>query len=728
MEQQKVIENLVNEINSKALHMRCSKPTTSTLTPALAFWEVVRTDFSSEGKTESKRVTNEGRYMVLKEFVNDKRPYVALIAKLESLPTRVFRRLLWFSNIDFQSYESCLRRLTEEQITSILTTYHELFGEKPKVPSCFTADCKTRLRQKLYHRSDTLEDLLNSPSDDYDLRYKNKGAIAYDFFALDMGFNVYTDAYSDTRLEMSKAKQFFSKKFRGNGEYEKKSHENDFTVNQEDGIYFWLYQTARNLFPWNYGKKVTLKKAVCPGFWYTMGIWILLLLISPTSLILAGTGMFASWSLWYVVPLCILAVFTPMVFFSKLGVYLFTCAVPTIERVLGEIDDAYWEMFWMGIVIMFAGSFLGGVTSAVWVLTYYWNYESILLATYFTAFVWFYAIYKIEKKKWISPTKIPVVGIPTTIFVVGKTLFDFREGILQAAQAVVDFFVANWVLFVSIPVFVLLYTLLLVGLFYYSENKERLVDDEKYYKQSRLVWRVLVTIGVIILLATCAHMAFVVVSIWDTVGVSSYIHIGILFLTGTLFVVGAFTVGEPAGVRTKTKLIKSLKDALGEGGVDGEDLKLVKKLSKNPWLRTRLDSEKLVQEIVLFAGRVFDDGHAYPKVLYSITEKGYARMEEYRYHIEFVLTQVNRDHALKLVRYMCDGVPCEDAEREIMAREKTWEERIAKITFWYNATLGRFVVRPVVSVVSFVWKISCDAWQFIFSDICPFIAPSKRIE
>jgi hypothetical protein len=162
------------------------------------------------------------------------------------------------------SAESFFRRLEPEQKLAINQTYDDFWNQQ------VISEVLTRPRRPLAKRI-SRQDMLNSQFD-RELRYSNTGAMSYNLFGADFGFNAYPKGIDDdTKVIEVSPLRFMSVK----------NHADDFIVNTEDGIYFWLYKTARSNYVINPNKIVRLKTHVCPGFWYTAITHLLFWAISP---------------------------------------------------------------------------------------------------------------------------------------------------------------------------------------------------------------------------------------------------------------------------------------------------------------------------------------------------------------------------------------------------------------------------------------------------------------
>ena len=220
---------------------------------ALVFWRFL---FSL-----SKEISQGAKRNFLFGFLRHDNKFMRVVAMVESLPTKVWRRILWKYNIDFKSLESFLRRLTPEQYEAIEKNYDDLFILKV-VPRVFSwwEKCFTLL---------TANKLIAQEDNRY-LKYRSKGAWTYNLLGLDFGFSLYP-RLDDDQKSRAKVSHFFSLK----------NHADDFVVNQENGKYWWLYRTARSNFVWFPCRTVKLKTHICPGFWYTLLIHLWFWVISP---------------------------------------------------------------------------------------------------------------------------------------------------------------------------------------------------------------------------------------------------------------------------------------------------------------------------------------------------------------------------------------------------------------------------------------------------------------
>lgn len=232
---------------------------------ALVFWRFVRNVVFRQIPVDERR-----GFLILNAF--NKNPNIAVISQLESLPDEVFKKVLWRGNIDFSSYEAFLRRLEADQRQLIATTFNELYNLEHRdvvVPTVYKKSLRDRIKFSLKRktRAKVLKGTYGANS-----RRESRNAWAFNLLGLDFGFGLYPHGVgNDQKISNAKFTRFLSIK----------EHINDFSVNQFDGKYWWLYSTARSNYVWKPGKKVELKTHICPGFWWTLIAHTLFWIVSP---------------------------------------------------------------------------------------------------------------------------------------------------------------------------------------------------------------------------------------------------------------------------------------------------------------------------------------------------------------------------------------------------------------------------------------------------------------
>ncbi|MBU0530731.1 MAG: hypothetical protein KKC05_03580, partial [Nanoarchaeota archaeon] len=244
---------------------------------ALVFWEFVRVHLGNfDWKTR--------REFLFHSINHSKNKLSSTIAMLESMPTSMFRRILWKYNIDFMFYakdpdnfvvfEHFLRRLEVSQTFMIEENFSDLFINK-KVPRVFS-------RFSRFFKGITVDKLLAEESDGlkFERRYARKGSWSYNLLDLGFGFNQYPEGgNSDYKNVEVSPLTFLSHK----------KHSDDFVVNTEFGLYWIFYRLARSNYVWFPNRDVRLKTHICPGFWYTLFIHFLFWIASPLAALFIGS-------------------------------------------------------------------------------------------------------------------------------------------------------------------------------------------------------------------------------------------------------------------------------------------------------------------------------------------------------------------------------------------------------------------------------------------------------
>jgi len=285
---------------------------------ALMFWRFIRT-FSAKLACDDDRKLNFLSDFLANDPLAIENSYLRIVAMIESLPTTVWRKLLWRENIDFSDYEPCLRRLNDEQKQALEDNYNDLFGAVPTTPRVLKKSWRDRV--KLFFGIMSVEKI---QAEKYEPLKRNasKGAYAFSLLDLDFGFSLYPQGdNNDTKITNKKYTRFFSVK----------EHINDFVVNQEDGKYWWLYKAARSNYAINPKGKIEMKTHVCPGFWLTLMLHTLFWIVSPialvvTGLVVAKNGLSIS-SFW------------PVIFAFTMIIWSFIAIIRTIVSVLVKLTE-----------------------------------------------------------------------------------------------------------------------------------------------------------------------------------------------------------------------------------------------------------------------------------------------------------------------------------------------------------------------------------------------------
>lgn len=680
---------------------------------ALTFWKTIR---------DLRRTENEDElWAVLKQYSMHENILWRTVAKLESLPTRVFRRALWFYNVDYQSLESCLRRLTLEQMSGISETYEDLFGSDPKVPRCFTEGVYNFMQQHNPWKRVAVEDLLNEEENDGSC-YETKGAIAFNFFEWDMGFRRYPKVETDEMLSDTVAGAFLSLA-------DKTTEEKVFEVNKgEGGTYWWLYKTCRSNYLWNRGEIVMFSKKICPAFWYTIACWVIFLFLSPLAFYISVFGAHHG-THWHSYLRDALGLVTPGIFLATVVKYL---VLKVGEVVGGDIDRNYWAELLEFLVIFFVCIGIATLALVLWRGLYLFFLGSIFPATLITTFLAFYIFHMVHYEKWMWPTSVTWIGKPAVLFLVFKVLEDYHRDILGFLVAMKHLLWATLIVVGEhIPMAILaifaisiffLWKVASANIYHLVESKnyhegEKAVRIEKFYTTALYATWILVIAyfaGSLVFLQTVSKIswrleAFPVIFLVLSFGC-------IVFLE--FFMMNAL---EPRGLMNQRK-ITMWKRNRGDGCSWRREV-FSKIMAKNRWVRTLENPLPVMEKLWKFAERFLCD-YDYRELL-SIDEKGFSLLGEYRNGLD----HYHGFNPLEVIRFMVQGKPFKEAVK-ILSEEREKEQNFRrKLARTYDLTLGR-IVRPIQKVWNWLGMMICSAqkiWKE-FNEMCPLETPTKEIK
>ncbi len=656
---------------------------------------------------------------------------VTIVAKIEALPDTIWRKLLWRENLDFSSYEACLRRLNPEQCQAIADNYDDLFAGKPQTPRVLKKSWRDRV--KLFFGLTTNYKLL---TEDYQDRKRNmsKGAYAFSLLGLDFGFSLYPGGQNnDRKITNQKYTRFFSVK----------EHIDDFVVNKEDGKYWWLYKTARSNWAFYPHKKVEMKKHVCPGFWMTLIIHTLFWLVSPIALFSSaiitlnyGFGT-ATWiTAAFATPMIIWAI---VALLRTAGYYLWkliwgyikdnkalkttSIIVLALLAIAIIITVATGVIWFLGYIIGALATAIGPLLSVMTVLaavfylfflvTCVREYDPLFEYSDIPAFVRFLLHLSVGATTVVLLDKFVVMPVVNFIVKIATIFWDWYTS---------DLWLSNWIIF-SIPFFALF-------VYFY----DLFLRDEKRFVGLRrtFTWltRGFMTISIIVMVILLLKH-----------GTVDFLFFGLapgLILSAMFLVVGfSFVMLDQVNQDNiderlmASKFLSKMDEKIG-----GLTYKVyVTKIMESKWLPTDTMEKWLIIERIQHLAFLFFDGDPEKRVRFLdlIIQKGSLKNLDFlTVYSHDIVIKIGSRKRLDLIQLVMDGHSISEGLEIIQDRLSMAEKRTDEAMAILRKMTIPFL--KIAQAASWSWeKISQffgtlkDLWDF-FNKRCPYVTPSKYLD
>lgn len=378
---------------------------------ALTFWrslrEIYAGNFSKNnlsGTISHQRISKE---FILEYVDGTQNPFLSLVAHIEMLPTEVMHRMFRHYNIDFASYESCLRRLwsSKDQVKGVFVTYNALFRDEAEMPPCYIDGYKNKLKAFAEIIPSQVQDICWESDEAVFVssRYNTQiRAILYDF-GMDVGYVLYPNKTEDTKLGYSVSTQLGKM-------LTQRSEDKQFELNKEDGIYVRiLFELTRSNAIWRSDATVKLGQWFCPGFLVTLILLALYFIVSPLCAYLSYIS-FTSHGPWYLSVL--LAVPGSVIFIILLVTGIYKLYISIEKESITNFDkeaDEHWDVLWTEAKFTSAYSVVLAVLIAIAAGFFNLFYESHELTGIYTlvTVMWFVSMRR--HGKFISPWDI---GLP----------------------------------------------------------------------------------------------------------------------------------------------------------------------------------------------------------------------------------------------------------------------------------------------------------------------------
>lgn len=723
------------------------------LAVGLAFWKTLRHE-------QTKGVSVKMARRILAKFLeNDelaaKNRYVKIVAKIESLPTSVWRKLLWRENIDLASYEACLRRLKTEQRKAIMDNYHDLFVDNV-IPRVFKKSLRDRV--KIFFKRITVKKLLEEA---YNPKRRNpsKGAWAYNLLSLDFGFSLYPKGENDdTEIANRSITRFLSFK----------EHINDFPVNQDDGKYWWLYKKVRSNYVFHPNKELEILKHVCPGFWKTLIVQTLFWIVSPIALIATGITIIQSgitmkalvvlfalpmiiWSLAALIKLIWVSLIAPMGYWcwnyiidplrlwiwNSLSDPLKAWAIKTKKVIKKAVKFIYRFVIkplaviiivtWLCYLVICAGELIYWLAPIIGPLL---ATLVTLTATFYIAFLLFCANKKKPLFRYSNVPKAIKLLMYSSLVATVVVLFD-----KYLTEIIIKFFVslgtAIWTWYMEnllIANWAILFTVLLI-IFLYFFNMS-INNEKKFVKYERWFMRI---IGGLLFLTT-ASFAYIIYEI-------GIIFIPVLVIGLVFFaLVYLFSLSLMMVIEVNEKNIEERErvrwPVIAELGMNYSISKsYITMILKNDWLKELSDGEKelALGTIGRLSYLLFRENE-YKRISFIelAIKKGNKNFLEALNDESYHTWRVYGKHELWLiVNHMIKGKTLAEASEIIKeigriekigdSIEKIWKALLLPITY---------PTKKIVRLVKKGWELllTLRILWVLFNKMCPFVTESKPLE
>lgn len=713
----------------------------SRIVDALSFWKFIELFVRFDYEKSQQEAWSE-RQDKLSQFIHDPNPLIALVATLESIPTSVWRRILWKANIDFMSFESFLRRIHPEQIVQIRQCYEALY-QKREVPQIFS-------RTERWRKGITLDKIF-SETYYYHERYVSKGAMSYNLADLDIGFNAYPKGVANDYMiyEVSPLR-FLSKK----------NHADDFIVNQEFGKYWWFYRTARSNYVFRPDEEVELNTHICPGFWYTFIVHSIFWIFSP-AFYLWTINALATWKdyydWWLIFPI-LFGLLTPLWFLAAL--VKFTAILLTKGAVkqwyekhskpIGKVAEylgigalvtlAAVTIGALTVLFFLAGQYLLGTGGALWCITM--TYGAIAYLSHC----------KEVKKKPKLIFVLPI--ILTSIAIIGK----FIVGYPDLAERIMDFFLtmvfvfwdsvlwfydilANIAWALGWPGFLTLGTLFVLAIggncfFLYLEGQ----PTERQKRMYTIIDRFTFALGFFIVAGSLGGIGYFVLII----GVSSSYFWGLIWLVlaGAGYATLLFVLSRRAVIADPvTKFVSSRLESHDNQKYNELGQKLnYRAISRNQWLKSLTQEPEwwfYVSRIISINEALFDYEERWivrwrlNYILSHINEKSFEELQKSYGKIP----QLDSPLRFVVVQNILSGMAYREAHKKAIRKHnrskalQTWGKKVLYVIFF----LPIMIFKVLFFIFAFLAKTieiakTLKRLYTLFNERCPFVSRPRTLE
>ncbi|HRH31123.1 MAG TPA: hypothetical protein PK950_00455 [Candidatus Paceibacterota bacterium] len=705
---------------------------------ALVFWKYLRTASDEidtpEDHAEYRRFLAEAL-----EALSADNNYIRIVCMVEMLPNSVWRKLLWRTNIDFMSYESFLRRIQHKQIYELSQAYTDFInGIVPKV----------RIRRfidwlKFFFKILTFEDLKNEPFNRYQ-KSLSKGAWAFSLLNLDFGFSLYPDGEDDDYMITNKSfTRFLSVK----------NHINDFIVNQEDGIYWAMYRTARSNAGFRPNKRVEIKTHICPGFWLTLGLHLLFWIVSPIGFAIFLDRLIETQAVQYI-PMVIMFSPTPLWILTVVLRKIFS-SIKTLVQNVADIDLEKNVALKYTLIGVIAATVLTVSTVAYWGVIVGLGLAGIAPFSSFMCLtsVLFLLISLAKNSNEdviydITPTWVIILAVVSIGSVVFQLIDQYIAGpvghfFAWIGMGIYDFAVDQPIMFLWVMLTMFMFVIMARSVIYFTEDEKKFVARQKFTNWVMLV-EVVFTLTLPFMQGLLDGASFYELFFDSGAGVLLVIVVAVMMIAVVLNF-----ISNKSNIEIRL-MSDTLADFISENikGLEQKEWNVDKKVFlKNKWLmsltaeQAELETRNIfnfVRSLPIGYGNMRDAVLLLVPIITSDKIDAFkAGYKKYRQkHSKKSWTD---DETMKVLEYFAKGYSVVEAHRLVRRetqkqidkkkRRAAWGESVTASILWWLTPLIWLVTKIglLFTKIGQFLKTLADLWE-LFNKRCPYVSKSKVLD
>ncbi len=706
---------------------------------ALSFW-----NFSKEVLNDIEKISKEQKNEFLRNFTENNNPYVALVAKMEMLPDEAFRRLLWRENIDFLSLESTLRRLSANQTIAINQAWSQLY-EIQTVPSVYVKTLRGLFLVLLGFITFKKISQLSNQNQDGE-RYLKKGAWLYNLALLDFGFGLYRNGTkNDDKLTHKSPLDFFKDPLR------KKTHENDFWVNKEDGIYYFFYYFCRS---WMFFRplssnftEVKWKPVVCPAFWLTLVLNSWFFFGPFVGLGLANQGKVAQWVAAFLIVPTVLWIIIVLIIAAMVGISMLYKKQTDTIKTIGKMflfALIFYAICGIGYVIVIFVKLLATRISNLYDMISIVSFGLILI----TVFYWLWSkIFEsrshFRDNKWFTKIAFTLIWLMVISRIVEYRITIYQT-LIKSIKDLANYAINN--------VFYIIIICSIVGMLVVIINYVVVIirDEEKFWKNR---WKLL-GLGLLFVIIQITYLCTQNdIDVIGDIAIFWFVVLSLIFFVPLITSMLSLESERVVNNRSRVKSWWSYNKSLFISNSKKEDISVQRLLMQNNSLKTIETSDlydflKGIQNIreELFESHIWSGVFLRYMLHYGSID-----------WVSLITNALSNDLRQSLecdkarfyfIKHITEGLSFDDALRSAMIIEKEEEQKQLELSNnppqkieFEDTTIGQWLIKYITNPTKWVFqKIIAPPFIFLFNivgglwamamtmkDACPMTNPDESL-